>query len=213
MDKKIVLVGGGGHCKSVLDSLWRACPGAEPVIVDASLPAGSEVLGAKVVGGDEVLPALFGAGCRQAFVTIGSILSTAPRRKVAEALKALGFAFPNIVDPSAVVSPFAAHGQGIFIGKNAVVNAGASVGDHAIVNTAAVIEHDSAVGAFAHVSVGAVLCGNVHVANDAFIGAGAVVIQGRSVGERAVIGAGCTVKKNVGAGVLVPALLVPEENQ
>lgn len=211
MEDKIVLVGGGGHCKSVLDCLWRQNPHAQPVIVDPMLPVGSTVLGAKVAGGDDALPALFDAGYHQAFVTVGSILSSSTRRKIAGKLQAIGFSFPVIADPSAVISPFSVLGHGVFLGKNAIVNAEAVIGDHAIINSAAVIEHESRVGAFVHVSVGSILCGNVTVDDDAFIGAGAVVIQGIQIGKAAIVGAGCTVKKHIKENVMIRGLTVEEE--
>mgnify|MGYP002508113312 CR=1 FL=1 len=83
-----------------------------------------------------------------AFVSVGSIKSTEKRRELHRLAQDSGFAFPNIIDPSAAVSEHACLGQGIFIGKNAVINAGAQIGDMAIINSGAVIEHGCLVGDF-----------------------------------------------------------------
>ncbi len=126
--KKLILVGGGGHCKSVLDAALAMHEFDEIVITDPDIPAGTEVMGCKVVGSDEKLPELKKQGYDYAFVTVGSIKSTAVRRKIAENLKTIGFQFPVIIDPSAIVSSTATVGDGTFIGKRAVLNAEIQVG-------------------------------------------------------------------------------------
>ena len=80
-----------------------------------------------------------------------------------ERAQALGYAFPNIIDPSGIVSEHASLGQGVFVGKGAVVNAGATVGDGAIINTGAIVEHDCKVGAFVHIAPGAVPVSYTHL--------------------------------------------------
>ena len=199
MGKKIVLIGGGGHCKSVLDTLLKDQAYDEIVITDNDISDGTVIMNCRVVGNDDVLPSLLEAGFLNAFITVGSIESTKLRRILFEKAQKCGFQMVNVVDQSAVVSEFATLGNGIFIGKNAVVNADAKIGDAAIINTSAVIEHECKVGSFSHISVGAVLCGNVQVGNDSFIGAGSVVIQGIKIGDHAIVGAGSTVIVDVSA--------------
>ena len=197
MSKKIVLIGGGGHCKSVLDSLLRNNEYDEIVITDNDIPVDTEIMGCRVVGNDDVLPYLLSAGFTEAFITVGSIKSTKVRRILFEKAKDLSFNMPNIIDRSAVVSDYAKLGKGIFIGKCSVVNADATIGDVAIINTCSVIEHECAVGDYSHISVGAKLCGNVKIGNDSLVGAGSVVIQGIEVGNNVIIGAGSTVLKSI----------------
>lgn len=200
MDKKIVLIGGGGHCKSVLDSLLRKQIYDEIVITDNEIPAGTEIMNCKVVGSDDILPSLLEAGFLDAFITVGSIQSTKIRHILFEKARTLGFQMTNVIDPSAVVSEFATLGNGILVGKNAVLNAEVNIADGAIINTSAVIEHESMVGEFSHISVGAKLCGNVRVGDDSFVGAGTVVIQGIKIGNNTIIGAGSTVISDVLSG-------------
>ena len=197
MSRKIVLIGGGGHCKSVLDTLLRNNEHDEIVITYNDIPVGTEIMGCKVAGNDDVLPELLKAGFSEAFITVGSIKSTKLRHILFDKASAVGFDMVNIIDISAVVSEYASLGKGIFIGKNSVVNADAVIGDAAIINTASVIEHECRIGDFTHVSVGAKLCGNVRVGNDSLIGAGSVVIQGVEIGNSVIIGAGSTVIDNV----------------
>lgn len=202
-DKKLVLIGGGGHCKSVLDTVRRLGEYSEIVITDNYLPIGTLVLGCKVVGNDDALPELYRNGFSFGFISIGSIKSTEVRHKVYERAAGIGFEFPIIADSSAVVAPSAVIGQGVFIGKNAVVNAGAVIGDMSIINTGAIIEHDCKIGEFSHVAVGTVVCGGAQIANDVFIGASAAIIQGVRIGMKSIIGAGSIIRGDVLEGSTV----------
>ncbi len=102
-----------------------------------------------------------------------------------------------VVHPSAVVSPTATLGGGVFVGPLAVIHARARVGDHAIINTAAVIEHDCAIGINTHVAPGSVLGGAATVGPDTLLGLGCRVLPGARIGARAVVGAGSVVLHSV----------------
>lgn len=193
----LVLTGGGGHCLSVLDTIYRINRYTDIAITDPDIEVGTEVLNSRVVGGDSALADIFNSGCRKAFITVGSIKDTGVRRKLYSLLKETGFELITVVDPSAVVSDSALIEEGAFVGKNAVVNAAAVIGTSAIVNTGAVIEHECHVGEFSHIACGSILCGNVTVGHDCLIGAGATVIEGITIGNNAVVGAGSIVLRDV----------------
>ena len=206
MKKSILLVGGGGHCHSVLDSLVASGAYDRIGVVAKDEANYRELLEDPITapflaGTDEELPELHSAGWGEAFITLGSIGVPTGRRRIYSALSSIGFKIPVIVDVTAMVSAYAALEQGAFVGKKAVVNAGCAVGCCAILNTGCVVEHDCRIGAFAHVSPGAILCGNTVIGCDSHIGAGSVVRQGITVGEQSLIGAGSVVVKNVPHGV------------
>ena len=203
LDDRIVLIGGGGHCKSVLDCLLRTKVYREIVITDYDSPPGSLIMGCKVAGTDDVLEDLFEEGIRDAFITIGSIKSPKRRVDAYQRAKSIGFHFPCICDPSSIVAESATVGEGVFVGKNAVINSEVKICNMAIINTAAVIEHDCSIGEFTHIAVGAVVCGSTEVGCWSFVGANATLIQGLSIGEGCVIGAGCTVQRDLSAGSFV----------
>ena len=197
MKKRLLLIGGGGHCRSVLDSVLAANIYDGIGIID---PEGSSCLGIPVVGRDEDLPRLLSEGWTDAVITVGSVGETGLRRRLYAAVKAIGFGLPAVIDPTAAVGKDAVLGEGTFVGKRAVVNAGVRTGVCAIVNTGAILEHDCRIGDFAHVSTGAVLCGQVTVGNDVHIGAGTTVRQSIRIGDSALIGIGSTVVKDIPAG-------------
>ncbi len=197
MNRKIILIGGGGHCKSVIDTLLQNKDYSDIVITDNNVPKGTKIFGCNVVGSDDILLELLKIGYEYAFVTVGSIKSTKLRRMLFSKAYNLGFKIPNIIDRSAVVSEYTELGGGVFIGKKAVVNSETLIRDGVIINTGAIVEHDCRIGEFSHISVGAKLCGNVTIDSDCLIGAGATVIQGIKIGSNSVIGAGSTVIRNI----------------
>ena len=202
--KKIVLVGGGGHCISVLDSLLDLNLYDEIVITeDNTENIGQSIYGCKVVGTDDILPKLKDIGFEYAFVTIGGGEKPSARIHVVDKVIKLGFIIPNIVDNTAKVSSRTKLGTGIFVGKNAVVNAGAQIGSHCIINTGAIVEHECMVEDYSHISVGTVLCGKSQVGYGSFVGAGSTLIHNVQVGKNVIIGANSTVIRNTGDNVKI----------
>jgi sugar O-acyltransferase (sialic acid O-acetyltransferase NeuD family) len=106
---------------------------------------------------------------------------------------------PNIIHPSAIISPTATLGQGVLIPAGVIVNALVKIGNGVVCNTRCVIEHECQIGDFSFIGPGVVLCGNVTLGKGVFLGAGAVVIPGVTIGDYAIVGAGAVVLKNVEA--------------
>ena len=202
MEKKLLLIGGGGHCHSVLDSVLATKEYKQIGVVakDQDNYIGllsDSYVASYLIGTDKDLPRLYDGGWKEAFITLGSVGSTKGRRVIFSVIKKIGFVMPIVVDPSAVVSDTAIVAPGVFVGKRAIVNTGSNIGVGAIVNTGSIIEHDCIIGDFAHISPGATLCGQVTVGEDSHIGAGSVIRQGISIGREALIGAGSVVVKNI----------------
>jgi len=201
---KVVLVGGGGHAKVIVEVLRAARPELELAgVLDKTRSVG-EVLGAPVVGDDDALPALRASGVAYAFIAIGD---NRLRERLAEKARAAGFALINAISPAAVVSPSARLGEGVAVMAGAVINAGSQIADLAIVNTGAVIDHDCKIGQAAHVAPGCALAGGVTVGPRAFLGVGVSAIPGVQIGADTQVGAGACVTDDLAPGVL--ALGVP----
>ena len=186
--ERVVVIGASGHAKVVIE-LLRATERYE--IAGCVDPKGSgDVLGAPVLGGDDVLPQILLQGVFHAFVAIGD---NALRRAVFARVRALGFGLVAAVSPRATISPSARIGEGVAIMGGVTVNALARIGDGAIVNTNASIDHDCEVGAFVHCAPGTHLAGNVTIGEGAFLGVGVNAIPGVRIGAWSVLGAGATV--------------------
>lgn len=194
--EKIIILGKGGHAKSVADAIERQ--GIYEIagyIVNEDLEAEDDY---PVIGKDEDLERIYQSGIHYAAIGIGFLGKGTIRNRLYEQLKKIGYYLPVICDPSAILSTKTEIGEGTFVGKASVINAAARIGKMCIINTGAMIEHDCQVGDFSHIAVGAVLCGDVHIGCETLIGANATVIQGRSVADRRIVGAGEVIRKNVG---------------
>lgn len=194
--KSILLLGGGGHCKSILDSLNKLNHYDRiGLIINENIALASQKV--PIVGCDEDLKKLFDEGWDSAFISVGGIGNTKIREKLYSYIINIGFNVPSIVDPSAVIASNVQIASGCYIGKNAIVNADSCISECAIINTGAIIEHDCEIGKFSHIAPGAVLCGNVMVGFGTHIGARAVVKQGLKIGNRALIGMGSVVTHEI----------------
>lgn len=189
--KKIVLVGYGGHAKSVADCIERTREYEIVGYTDYRETEGAEY---EYLGTDDALKEIFRSGVSYAFVCVGYLGKGDLREKLYSMLTDIGFTVPVIADPSAIISDNVLVGAGTFIGKKAVINADARIGKMCIINTGAIIEHECMVGDFSHISVGTVLCGQVKIGKSAFVGANATVIQCMSVADNETVPAGKTVR-------------------
>jgi len=202
MNKKILLIGGGGHCKSVLDSLLDLDEYDDIGIIDTKENVGKAVLGTPILGYDRDLPSLYKDGYHYAFVAVGSIGNPSVRIRLFNTLCEMGFIIPNIVDASAKVSKHSQIDKGVFIGKHVVVNAGAVIGQGAIINSGAIVEHDCEIGEFVHIAPGTVLCGGVKIGRHSHIGTNSTVKQGIHIGSNCLIGMGSVVTKKIRDNVI-----------
>lgn len=196
--KRILLIGGGGHCRSVIDTL-KDKDYDEIGIIDSVNVCYD---GISVVGADEDIVRLYKRGWTEAFVTVGSIGDVAARRRLYNMVKETGFAIPAVIDQTAIVSEGTLISEGVFVGKGAIINAGCKIGECAIINTGAIIEHDCRVDSFAHISTGAILCGQTEIGENTHVGAGTVIRQLVKTGRDSLIGAGSVVVKDIPDGVM-----------
>lgn len=193
MDKKpLILVGGGGHCKSVIDvaeSTGYTILG----ILDKPEEVGKQVLDYKVIGTDDDIPQYVDKA--EFVITVGQIKSSTIRHKIAERIEKAGGKLATIVASDATVSKYATIGEGTVILHKCVVNADAKIGKNCIINTMANIEHEVEIGEFCHISTGVMVNGMTKVGNDTFIGSGSVLYNCIEVPNDSIIPAGTIVRK------------------
>ena len=202
MAKKILLIGGGGHCTSVLDSIIQNKQYSDIGIIDKKDNIGNKILGMSIIGCDDDLSKLYQNGYRNAFVTVGSIGDPSLRIRLFDKLRSIGFKIPVIIDSTATIGSYTTISEGVFVGKNAVVNAGTHIGKGVIINTASTVEHDCTIEAFSHIAPGAVLCGGVRIGANTHIGAKSVIKQQVSIGTNTIIGMGSVVLKDISNYIL-----------
>ena len=194
MKKNLILLGGGGHCKSVIDVAESAGYNILGVL-DKPEEVGKQVLDYKVIGTDDDIPQYVDKA--EFVITVGFIKNPATRIKLYNKVKEAGGRLATIIASTAHVSKYATIGEGSVVMHNAFVNAGAKIGNNVIINTFANIEHDAIVGDQCHISTGTMINGDCKVGQKVFIGSQSVLANGITVGDDIIIGAGSVVRKSI----------------
>lgn len=192
--KNLILVGGGGHCKSVIDVAESA--GYNILgILDMPEDVGKQVLDYKVIGTDDDIPQYVDKA--EFIITVGFIKNPAIRIKLYNRIKEAGGKLATIVASTARVSRFVTLGEGTVVMHQSFVNAGAQIGVNCIINTFCNIEHDAQVGSQSHISTGTMVNGDCKIGERVFIGSQSVLANGIEVCDDVIVGAGSFVRKTI----------------
>ena len=194
MQEPLILVGGGGHCKSVLEAAESAGYSILGVL-DMPEEVGKNVLSTKVIGTDDDIPAYIDKA--EFVITVGFIKNPAIRIKLYNKVKEAGGKLATVIASSAHVSKYAEIGEGTVVLHQAFVNADAKVGCNVILNNFTNIEHDAVIGDQCHISTGAMVNGECKVGNNCFIGSQSVLANCITVGDDIIVGAGSFVRKSI----------------
>ena len=194
-NRKLIFIGGGGHCKSVIEVAESAGYKIKGIL-DMPDEVGKDVLpGHKVIGTDDEIPQ-YVEEC-DFIITVGFIKNPALRIKLYNKVKAAGGRLATIIASTAHVSKYAELGEGTVIMHHAFVNAGAKIGDNCIINTFVNIEHDAEVGNQCHISTGTMVNGECKIGESCFIGSQSVCANCIEIASDIIIGAGSVVRKSI----------------
>ena len=191
--KKIVLIGGGGHCKSVIDVIEQEGQFNIEGIVDVAELLGSEILGYPVLGTDDDIPKL-AKKYKNAIITVGQIKSPKLRIKLFDLAVKSGFTMPKIISPNAYISKHSSIGNGVVVMHNAIINANSSIGDNCIINSKALVEHDCKISSHCHISTNATINGGAMVGSGSFVGSNATTKELAVIKDNSFIKAGSLIK-------------------
>jgi sugar O-acyltransferase (sialic acid O-acetyltransferase NeuD family) len=201
----LVIYGGGGHGKSLID-LVRAAGRFDLVgVIDDGMKPGDNVMGLEVLGGAEMLGDLVARGVRQAVNAVGGVGNVVSRVDVFRRLHEAGFRCPTVVHPISVIEPSAHLSEAVQVMPRAYIGSESHIGYGSIVNTAAVVSHDCQVGSYVNVAPGALIAGAVEIGDRSLVGMGVTINLEVRVGQDALIGNGATVKRDVPDGAVVRA--------
>jgi sugar O-acyltransferase (sialic acid O-acetyltransferase NeuD family) len=193
--KKIILIGGGGHCKSCIDVIEKEGTFEIAGILDLKEKIGEKILNYSIIGSDEDLE-LYVNQNYYFLITIGHIKSPKLRYDIYNKLKSLNAKMPIIISAKSTVSSYSKIGEGTIILHHCVVNANAEIGVNCIINTSSIIEHDVLVGNHCHISTGSIINGDSVIGDYSFLGSNTTVSNQIIVGEGVVVGAGSLILKN-----------------
>jgi sugar O-acyltransferase (sialic acid O-acetyltransferase NeuD family) len=174
MIKKIILIGGGGHCASCIDVIEQEDIYKIAGIVDRNYDGNS--LGYPSLGDDSNLFELK-KKFDYALITVGQIKDASKRIKLFNLVKKIGFQTPTVISPRSYVSKSSILKEGTILMHGALINSRAFIGDNCIINTNALVEHDSIIESHCHISTGAILNGGCIIKEGTFVGSNATVVQ------------------------------------
>ena len=191
--KNIILIGGGGHCKSVIDVIEQEKKYKISGIVDKQEFLGTNILGYKVIGNDLDLEHLV-KKFKYAIITVGHIKSANLRIKLFNLAKKVGFKLPTIISPNSYVSRHSKIGEGTVVMHHAIINANTCIGKNCIVNSKALIEHDCTILNHCHISTNVTINGGVKIGSKCFIGSNVTTKDNIQIKENSFIKAGTLIK-------------------
>lgn len=201
MNKKVIIIGAGGHAKSIAEIVIKS---EDELIgfLDDNIAAGTEIIHAnnlKVIG--KVEDCLKYSDC-EFIIAIGSNLT---REAIS---KKYTLNYYTAIHPTSNIAVDVKIGEGSVIMAQTCINTNAQIGKHCIINTGSIVEHDNIISDFVHISPRATLAGTVNVGKYTQIGVGATIRNNINITENVLVGAGAVVVKDIteeGTYIGIPA--------
>jgi len=190
----VYIIGAGGHGIVVAEIAELLGYQVVGFIDDNPALTGNLILGMRVLGGSETLPA-------GAQVALG-IGDNAARTNLLRAAEIHDWRLPVLIHPSAVVSRSAVLGAGTVVVAQAVVNPRAVIGSGCILNTASSTDHDCILGEAVHLAPGVRLAGGVTVGAGTLIGVGSCTKPCITIGAWTTVGVGSVLVADIPDGVI-----------
>jgi sugar O-acyltransferase (sialic acid O-acetyltransferase NeuD family) len=186
--EKLLLVGAGGFGRVVLEH-------ASGLYDCAFLDDGDAVVvdGVPVIGKTDDMASFF-PEYKLLLVTIGN---NKLRERLYQEAVTIGYTFPNIIHPTAYISPHAHIGSGCVILNNAVVQNNAQCGDGCILNPGVELHHDSTIGSYCLIYTNSVVRSLTTVGDRVWIGASSTVTTSAVVEDDTIIEDGSVFKVGV----------------
>jgi len=196
--KRIIILGGGGHAKVLIDSISSSDSYEIEGVLDKQLKKGEKVSDVPVLGGDKFLDT-----CKDAknnfslAIGIGSVRAFDKRRIIYERYKKQGFDFPIIIHSKAHIAKSVKCRVGTQIMAGSIISSDVEIGENVVIYSGVIIEHDCKIASHCYISPGALLAGRIQIGENSFIGMGARILQGVKIGNFVTVGAGAVVTKNI----------------
>ena len=128
------------------------------------------------------------------FVAIGD---NKKRHNKIEWLKKQKMKLVSLVHPTSVISKFSSFGIGTCVMANAVINPFTIIKEGVIINTLASVDHDCVIEDFAHLSPNCSLSGSVRIGKFSHLGTGTSVHPGIRIGNNVKTAVGSRIFKDI----------------
>ena len=195
--RDIVIIGAGGLGKVVQwvlerinlqKATWNILGYADDGIV-----AGSIVDGLEILGGVDYLN-----GYEKELDVVCAVAAAKTRRRIIGRLKQnKKLSFPNIIDPSVIMSQRIMMGNGNFISAGSILTVDIQIKDFCIITEDCTVGHDVIVESYTTLYPSVNVSGCVSLGENVEIGTGCQVIQGLTVGRNTIVGAGAVVIRDL----------------
>lgn len=198
MEKKVIVIGSGGHAKIIIDILHETGKVDIIGLTSNDLPEGSLFQGYPVLGNDSVLPHHKSGNSVYAVMGVGGYRNNVTRTNLFMKIKNTGFIFLNAIHPRSYISKMSTLGEGVTVFPGAVINAGVTIGNNVIIATNSSIDHDSSIENNVLISAGVTVGASARICEGALMALGSKVISGMTIGANSLIAAGAVVVSNIG---------------
>lgn len=193
-NKNLILIGGGGHCKSVIEVV-KNCGYDIVGIFDKAENIGKQIGEHKIIGTDERIPEYIN-DCLF-IITVGQIKNPNLRIKLHQLILENGGKLAAIISTNSYFSEHATIGEGSIVMNHALVNSNVEIGKNCIINSKALIEHDSVIGDNTHISTGVIINGSCTIGKNCLIGSGSILSNNITIPDNTIVGLGSIVHKSI----------------
>lgn len=186
MSKRVIVIGAGGHGRSVAEAILLLGQDELVGFVDDGADANAKVWGYPILSRTDSMH----SQREHADAVVVAIGNNAVREKLHARVREAGFELLSVIHPTAFVSPTAALGAGCAVMAGAAVGTEAQLGEGAIVNCGAAVDHHCRVEAFGHLGVNACMAGGSVLGHRAWMQAGSAIGYGVQVEADTVLAPG-----------------------
>ena len=189
MKQKLIIIGGGGHARSILSILKKNKKLSKLIgytdLKKMNLPI-------KYLGKDETI--LRNYKTNEIKLILGIGINIKIREKIIKKFKK--YTFLKLIDKNSIISENYDIGTGTVIFPNASLGPNVKIGKFCVIHNSVVIEHDVSIKDNAYIGPGAVVCGNVKVSKNVLLGANSTMIQDTFIEQNCILGAGSVLIKS-----------------
>ncbi len=194
--EKVIVVGGGGHAKVIIDIL---CESTSYIITGIIVndPNSSKVRSYPILGNDSILPDLFNGGITTAVIGVGGFKDNKARTMLYSMVRLSGFRIISVIHPSAIISKSVKIGEGCVIYPGVTINSDAVIGNNVIISSGATIDHEAIIEDNVLISTGVAVGAYSRIMNGALLALGSNIVAGITVGRNSLVYAGSVVVRDV----------------
>ncbi len=185
MKNKLVIIGCGGHARSIANVAVDAFPQIQIIFVDPYAKINELILDFPVYREYEIKE-------EKESVIVG--IGDNYKRKL-EYNKYSDLI--TIISKHSYIGLEVEIGKGTFIANYAHLGVSSIIGDNVIINTGACLDHEVTVARNTHIAPNATVCGRVTIGENVFVGAGAVIRDKVNICDNVIIGAGSVVLEDI----------------